>query len=246
MRLSQAWTVARHDMAIFRQKRGILIGLVALPVGVGVGFPLLVGYIISQTSKATAVSVLPGFIDAFSFWFVIGGAILPTAISAYGIVGEKVERSLEPLLSTPTTDGEILLGKVLGPLVPTLLAIWGGSVVYQVLMDWASRGVLGYYYFPNWEMAVILFILAPLACLYAIEFSVLVSSRVTDARSAQQYAGLIFLPLIFVYLGGEIGSFTLNTAHLLWISAAFAVIVLLLFQVCRRLFHREEILTRWK
>jgi ABC-2 type transport system permease protein len=246
MRLSQAWIVARHDMGLFRRKRGILIGLVALPIGVGIGFPILVDYIIAQTTSATAVSVLPGLIDAFSFWFVISAGILPTAISSYGIVGEKVERSLEPLLSTPTTDGEILLGKVLAPFLPTILSIWAGSVLFQVLIDWSTRGVLGYYYFPNWQMALILFVLTPLACLYAIEFSVLVSSRVTDARSAQQYAGLIFMPLIFIYLGGEIGRLTLDATNLVYISGALAVVVLLLFVVSRRLFHRDEILTRWK
>jgi ABC-2 type transport system permease protein len=245
MRLSQAWIIARHDMSLFRLKRGILYALVALPLSVALGFPLLVGYIIHH-SGPHVTSVLPGLIDAFSFWFAIGAAILPTAISAYGIVGEKVEHSLEPLLSTPTTDGEILLGKVLAPFLPTILALWAGSALYQGLMDWETRGVLGYLYFPNWEMVVILFLLTPLACLYAIEFSVLVSSRVNDTRTAQQYAGLVFLPLIFVYLAGEIGPLTLDTTNLLYISAVLAALVLGLFTVSQRLFQREEILTRWK
>src|SRR5208283_438266 len=189
--------------------------------------------------------IMGPLINAFSFWFVIGAGTLPTAIAAYGIVGEKVEKSLEPLLSTPTTDGEILLGKTLAALVPTILAIWAGSVLFQGLIDWASRGALGYLYYPNWEMSVILFLLAPLVCLYAIEFCVLVSARVTDVRSAQQFAGITFAPLIFVYVAGEIG-FSLDTTNLLYISGIFVVLDLALFLVSRRTFHREEILTRWK
>jgi ABC-2 type transport system permease protein len=246
VRLSQAWIIARHDLGILRSKRGIMIGLVALPLGVGLGFPLLAGYIIARAGSSGLGSYLPSLLDAFSFWFVIGAAMLPTAISAYGIVGEKIERSLEPLLSTPTTDAEILLGKVLAAFLPTMLAIWAGSALFQGLMDLETRGALGYLYFPNWEMAVILFVLAPLACLYSIEFSVLVSSRATDARSSQQYAGLVFVPLIFVYVAGEIGSFTLDTITLLYISAAFAAVALLLFVASTRIFHREDILTRWK
>jgi ABC-2 type transport system permease protein len=246
MRLSQAWIIARHDMGLFRQKRGILYALVGFPLGVAIGFPLLVEYIIGRASGTGLGSYLPVLIDAFSFWFVIAAGMLPTAIAAYGIVGEKVERSLEPLLSTPTTDEEILLGKVLAAFLPTILAIWTSSMLYQGLVDWVSRGALGYLYFPNWEMAVILFVLTPLACLYAVEFSVLVSSRVTDVRSSQQYAGIIFVPLIFVYLAGEIGSFTLDTTHLLYISAVLAAVVLSLFALSKRIFHREEILTRWK
>jgi ABC-type Na+ efflux pump permease subunit len=233
-------------MGIFRYRRGILIGLMALPLGVGFGFPLLVAYIVQQAGGSSVSSYLPTLIDAFSFWFVIGAAILPTAISSYSIIGEKVEKSLEPLLSTPTTDGEILLGKMLASFIPTILAVWAGSVLYQGLIDGFTRGALGYFYFPNWEMAVILFLLAPLMCLYAVEFSVIVSSRATDARSAQQYGGISFFPLIMIYLAGEIGFLQLDTANLLYISGAFAVLVLALFFASTRIFQREEILTRWR
>jgi ABC-type Na+ efflux pump permease subunit len=219
--------------------------LIGLPLGVGIGFPLLVSYIIATNGGSSFATYLPQLINAFSFWFIIGAGALPTTIAAYGIVGEKVEKSLEPLLSTPTTDGEILLGKTLAALVPTILAIWAGSVLFQGLIDWASRGALGYLYYPNWEMSVILFLLAPLVCLYAIEFCVLVSARVTDVRSAQQFAGITFAPLIFVYVAGEIG-FSLDTTNLLYISGIFVVLDLALFLVSRRTFHREEILTRWK
>lgn len=246
MRFSQAWIIARHDMSLFRLKRGILIGLIALPLGVGLGFPALVWYIISRAGTSGLSSYLPGLIDAFGFFFIIGAGVLPTSISTYSIVGEKLERSLEPLLSTPSTDSEILLGKTLAPLLPTLGAIWLGSALFQGLIDALTRGPFGYYYFPNWGMAVLLFVLAPLACLYSIEVSVIVSSRVTDARSAQQFGGLVAIPLFFIYIAGEIGSIVLDATTLLYISAALAAVVLGLFYLSRRTFHREEILTRWK
>jgi len=233
-------------MGLFRKKRGVMVGLVAFPIGVALGFPALVAYIVSKAGGMSVASYLPQFIDAFSFWFVIGAVSLPTVIAGYGIVGEKVEKSLEPLLSTPTTDGEILLGKVLAAFLPTILAIWAGSALFQGLIDRVTRGALGFYYYPNWSMALVLFLLAPLACLYAIEVSVLVSSRVTDVRSSQQSAGLVFLPFIFLYIAGEIGYFTLDTTHLLYVAAVLAALVVFLFVVSERVFHREEILTRWK
>jgi ABC-2 type transport system permease protein len=246
MRLSQAWTITRHDLGILRRRRGIMVGLIALPLGVGIGFPLLIEYIVHKGGGSGLDSYLPTLVNAFSFWWVIGAAMLPTAIAAYGIVGEKIEKSLEPLLSTPTTDGEILLGKVLSAFLPTMLAVWAGSALFQVLVDLETRNALGYLLFPNWEMAVILFVLAPLACLYAIEFSVIVSSRATDARSAQQYAGVIFVPMIFIYVAGEVGSIPLDTTNLLYISGGMAILVLGLFYASEKLFRREEILTRWK
>jgi ABC-2 type transport system permease protein len=246
MRLSQAWIVTRHDMSLFRKKRGVFFGLVLFPIAVGIGFPLLVGqYILPHGGAATANLWLPSLIDAFSFWFVIGGATLPTSIASYSIVGEKVSKSLEPLLATPTTDGEILLGKGLAALLPTLGAMWTGSILFQVLMDVETRGALGYLYYPNAAIVVIMFVVMPLAALLAIEASVVISSQVTDVRSAQQYSGLIFLPFIFLYIAAEI-SLTLNATNLLKIAGGLSVVDLALFYTSLRTFHRDEILTRWK
>ncbi|HXQ95189.1 MAG TPA: ABC transporter permease subunit [Thermoplasmata archaeon] len=245
MRLSQAWTVARHDMQLLRQRRGILVGLVAFPVGIGVGFPALIQFLLLPRGGPDPATWAPMFIDAFAFWFVIGAASLPTSIASYSIVGEKVSKSLEPLLATPTTDGEILLGKTLAALVPTLLAMSVGATLFQVLIDLETVGPFGYLYYPNWQMAVELFIAMPLVALTAVEASVVISSRVTDTRSAQQYAGVILVPMIFVYVAAEI-VLTLTAINLLYISAAFGLLALLLFWVSVNAFRREEILTRWK
>lgn len=246
MRFAQAWVIARHDMGLFRRRKSILYVLIGFPLGVSIGFSALVGYILSQGGSSATSYLFPVFVDAFSFWFVIGAASLPTAIAAYGIAGEKVEKSLEPLLATPTSDGEILLGKVLSAFVPTILAVWVGGVLYMGLIDLETRGVLGYLYFPNVGIAVTLFVLAPIACLFAIEVTVLISSRVTDVRGAQQASGVVFLPFIFLYVLGEVGPFPLNATNSLYVAGALAGLVLLLFGLNTRIFQREEILTRWK
>jgi ABC-2 type transport system permease protein len=245
MRLSQAWIVARHDLGVLRQRRGILIGLIAFPIGVGLGFPALVEFLLLPRGGPDPGSWAPMFIDAFAFWFVIGAASLPTSIASYSIIGEKVSKSLEPLLSTPTTDGEILLGKALAALLPTILAMWAGAVIFQVAIDLETVGRFGYLYYPNWPMAVELFVTMPLVALLAIEASVVISSRVADVRSAQQYAGVIFVPMIFVYVAAEV-VLTLNVLNLLYLSAGFGLATLVLFWVSLKAFRREEILTRWK
>ena len=83
MRFSQAWIIARHDMGIFRHRLGIMGPLLGLPLGVGIGFPLLVHYIVATNGPSGLGSYLPQLIEAFSFWFVIGAGTVPTAIAAY-------------------------------------------------------------------------------------------------------------------------------------------------------------------
>ncbi len=245
MRASQAWIVARHELTMLRQRRGLLAGLIAYPLGVGLGFPALVGFVLLPHGGPDPAAWAPMYIDAFAFWFVIGAASIPTSIASYSIVGEKVSRSLEPLLSTPTTDGEILFGKTLAALLPTLVAAWLGAALFQALIDVETLGPFGYLYYPNLSMTIELFVAVPVVALVAIEASVVISARATDIRSAQQYASVMFVPLIIVYVAAEV-ILTLDPLHLLYISGVFALLALVLFEVSLKTFRREEILTRWK
>ena len=122
-------------------------------------------------------------------------AYIPTPIASYSLVGEKVEKSLEPLLATPTTDSEILLGKGIAAFLPPIGAIFGGATIFMVLIDLVTYGRLGYYYFPNLNTGIVLFLMVPLAAIMSVEWNVIVSSRVSDVRAAQQLGALIDAPL---------------------------------------------------
>ncbi len=151
-----------------------------------------------------------------------------------------------PLLATPTTDGEILLGKVIAAFLPSVIAVYAGAVIFMVLMDAVTSTKLGYVYFPNWTSAVILLITVPLTSIFSTEFNVIISARVSDIRAAQQFGTLIMLPLAAIFVATEIAFVSLTPANLLIISAIILVIDVLLFSLSRATFRREEILTKWK
>ncbi len=167
MRVSKSWIIAAKDFKTYRKKRNIIYSLAVVPLIVAVLIPAVVSYGGHKGGAngipATELMIL---LPAFLFFYVILAAYLPTPIASYTIVGEKVEKSLEPLLATPTTDGEILLGKGIAAFIPPLVAVWGGATVFMILMDITTHSTLGYYYFPNWDAAVLLFTLVPLASLY--------------------------------------------------------------------------------
>ena len=116
----------------------------------------------------------------------------------------------------------------------------------MVLMDAVTYGKLGYYYYPNWNMGIVLLLLAPCALLLSIELNVITSSRVSDVRTAGQLGSLMFLPFIGIYLASEIGLITLDTNTLLIIAAVIAVLDVVMFRVSTSVFQREQILTKWK
>ena len=107
MNLGNSWISATKDLKVIIRKRTIRYTIIILPLLISILFPLVIKFE-GNRNRGIPAAVLPGLLNSFSFFFVIIAALLPTPIASYSIVGEKVEKSLEPLLCTPTTDGEIL------------------------------------------------------------------------------------------------------------------------------------------
>ena len=247
MRLSKAWIVAARDFKIFRRVKNVWYSIIIFPVLISVMFPAILEYLtIRGNPGLSAPAVLPNLLTSFSFFLVIGAAYVPLGIASYSIVGEKVEKSLEPLLATPLTDAEILLGKAISAVIPTLIAMYAAAAVFMVGIDEVTFGTLGYYYFPNWNIATLLLVLMPVAIVMSVLFSVIVSSRVNDVRSANSFGVFILFPLLGIYLLSETSVITLDVNSLLIISGVLLAIDVALFIVSTKTFRREEILTKWK
>lgn len=245
MRLWKSWIIAKKDMKLLR-KRKLLIGmLVGLPLVFSVGLPTVIHVAIGRKGFIPAVD--SDLIGAFGFFFIIIAALIPLYISSYGIIGEKVEKSLEPLLSTPTSDGEILMGKYIGTFIPSILAVYLGAVIYMSLIDFLTHGYFGYFFFPNASFTILLLVAVPASSTYAITLSVFVSSKVNNIMSAYQGGGITLIPFIVLYVLGEIGLIKLyETTYVLIISAGLIAIAVIMFFISRGTFGREKILTEWK
>lgn len=248
MRLSKSWIIASKDVAIFLKKRNILYSILVVPLLVSVLFPAVI-VLAGRGNGGTGISAarLQVLLPSFAFFYLILAGVIPTSIASYSIVGEKVEKCLEPLLATPTTDGEILLGKGISAFLPPIAAILGGSALFMALMDLVTRGTLGYDFFPNWNAGIVLFLMVPLAAIMSVEWNVIVSSRVSDVRAAMQLGALVVLPFGGIYVAGELNLIPLGDTNILLAIAGILLLVdVLLLYVARATFRREEILTKWK
>jgi ABC-2 type transport system permease protein len=244
LKLWRSWAVTRNDLSVFAHKKYSLYSLVALPAVLSVGLPVMLWLLIERNdASALEVEVL---LNAFAFLFIILPSLLPTVLASYSFVGEKLERSLEPLLSTPATDGELLLGKGLAAFLPSLLATYLGAGMFAVLADEFTSARIGFDYFPNAEFTAILLLAAPLACVFSVEVNVIISSLVSDLRAAQQLGVLVLVPVGGLYVLAESNFLSLNGGSLVAVSALLAGLDLLLFFLGRATFRREEILTKWK
>ena len=266
--MSRILALLAKELADLRQNPGVfypavLTGLVALmlPFVVAVGVPSITGEPLSATSDfeiaieiyrdqpSTRTLNPEGAIQAWIFQqFLVLLALSPIAasmsVAAFSVIGEKQARTLEPLLATPMTTFELLAAKVLGSLVPALLltvAMFGLYVLGIALV--AERGVAVALLSP--QALAVMFVLAPLAALAALQLAVCVSSRVNDPRSAQQIGALVVLPLAGLLVLQLTGAVLLTMTGLLAIAAGLALLDVFLMWLAIRIFDRESILTRW-
>jgi len=171
---------------------------------------------------------------------------IPTVTASYSFVGEKVNKSLEPLLATPITDLELLLGKSASIFLLSMSATYLSFAVSTAIVDITTEPFLGYYPLPTAYWIAGMALLAPGMCLMSILTNVLISSKVNDVRVSQQVGGVLVLPILLFFIFSLTGF--LSTGLLPMVLFSLAVIgadaVILYFSL--RVFRREEILVSWK
>lgn len=245
MRLWKAWIVARKDMTLMRRRRSPLAIMIGFPLIIAAALPVVIDFVIRRRGFSAAIE--SNLISAFGFFFVVLAAVVPLYISSYSMIGEKVEKSLEPLLSTPTTDGEILMGKYIGTFIPTAVSIYLGSIVYMAFIDLLTHANFGYYFFPDRGFTILLLTAVPLSSTYAITLGVFISSKFSNVMGAYQAGGLTLLPFLATYVMGEAGVVDLQaTDTVLLIAALLLVVTIVMYYLTRATFGREKILTQWK
>lgn len=249
----------------FRQQRGLLLSIIAMPLlltliptvvlfAVRYGPPSsnndeLIRQMLERNpalqgmSQIDLTQVLLG--QAFSSMFLLLPMMLPSIIAAYSIVGEKSNRTLEPLLATPISSSQLMAGKMLAALLPSLAITWACGALFILAARLAtSSRVFGLIVSPGWLMVFVL--CAPLLALIAVAAMVVISSRVNDPRTAQQYSAWLVVPFLAVFFGQLFGVVMLGPLVALLAALVLAAIAALAVWGATRLFQREVILTRWR
>lgn len=185
-------------------------------------------------------------VSNFMIMFMILPLAIPATIAAYSIVGEKTTRSLEPLLATPITTAELLIGKSLAAALPAILATYIAFTIFIIgaFLMVPNRELFLALLDARWLLAV--FLVGPLMAALAVNVSVMVSSRVNDPRVAEQISMIVILPILAVLFGQLAGLFIINRQLVLASAGVLLVIDAFLVYLAVRLFQRENILTRWK
>jgi ABC-2 type transport system permease protein len=247
-----------------RRQRGALIGLSMLPLFFAI-MPIVILFAVAQTPTGTPDPDIEAIIrrnpmfqglselevgqalvgQQFSLLILLIPLIVPSVLASYSIVGEKNNRTLEPLLATPIRTWELLLAKSLSSLIPAmgLTALASAIFIIGVTITTVTPMVYSLIIGPGW--LIVLIGCSPPASLIVIAATVAISSRVNDPRSAQQLAGVFVLPIVGLIFAQLFGVLVLSPLTAILIAVVLAVIAALAIWGAVEIFQRETILTRW-
>jgi ABC-type Na+ efflux pump permease subunit len=178
--------------------------------------------------------------------FLVTPIFLPIVIAAQSVGGERERRTLEPLLATPISTAEIILGKSLAAVVPSLLVTWAAAAVLCAGLDAIAAGRMGPAPMPDASWVFGCLVLAPLLALFGNALAVVVSSRVLDPRAAQNLAATTVLPLLAIVVGQLAGRISLGPRFYVGMAAGAAAADVLLIFLAVKWFDREALLTKWR
>jgi ABC-2 type transport system permease protein len=184
-------------------------------------------------------------VSQFMLLFMLIPLAIPVTIASYSIVGEKTTRTLEPVLATPISTFELLLGKGLAAAIPAIAATWLGFAIFAIGTNIMAVGpaVVDRLLDPLWLIAI--FIVGPLLAIAGVNVAVMVSSRASDPRVAEQLSMLVIMPLLALFFGQITGLIFINQNIILWMAIGLLVLDAALIAFATHLFQRETILTRW-
>jgi ABC-2 type transport system permease protein len=231
----------------------------ALPFSIALIVPSVTGQPLGDDRDLARVSLAAGVhrglsaegqIQLFLFQqFLILFLLTPItgamALAAHAIVSEKQARTLEPLLATPMTTIELLVAKVLGALLPTLAISVAGLAIYLIGIAWFAAPGVGRAMLSA-RTVVLVTVVGPALALVSLQAAIVISSRVNDPRTAQQFGVLIIIPLMALLVGQFTGSLWLSATSLGLIGLGLLGVWVFLTLLSAALFQRESILTRWR
>jgi ABC-2 type transport system permease protein len=231
--------ISRKEFRDYRRNRFVVFTMAISPV-VFVAWSLISILLIPSGKQSTALDTQVGLSTLF---LLLVPAVVPAAISAYAVVGEREQGTLEPVLTTPVRSDEFLVGKALAALVPTLAisyCIFGLVLVCVGLF--AHAGVSSAVFKAPILLALALF--TPLIASWSILVGIATSVRARDVRVAQQIATFASLPPVAVTALMSFRVIPESLSVALGLAAGLLLVDSLGWRAVSAMFDRERLVTK--
>jgi ABC-type transport system involved in multi-copper enzyme maturation permease subunit len=182
--------IVRKELREYRRQRSVIVATAIFPL-IFLIQPLWMVFRVPSVTAATL-----GDMHLLLYMLAIP-VLAPAVLAAHAVAGERQQGSLEPVLTTPISREEFLLGKALAALIPSIAIAYG---VYAIFL--ASVALFAQ---PDVAAAVLRLpdmvaqlILTPLLAGWSIWVGIAISTRSSDVRVAQQLSLLADVPLVIL------------------------------------------------
>ena len=181
LHLRRVRAVVWKELLDLRKNRGLLLSLLVLPA-VLVTVPVFMVLSYASNPEDPSLRTMALFYDprlplqasasqflidkALVDWFgmfLVMPIFVPILISSQAVAGEKERRTIEPLLASPVTALELVIGKSLASLTPAVLISWLAFGAFCVGVDVVSWKYLGVALMPNAMWLFGVGVIAPLS-----------------------------------------------------------------------------------
>ncbi len=169
-------------------------------------------------------------------------ALVPAALAAYSVVGERLQGTLEPVLSTPVRREELLLGKALAAFAPAVAVAYGMFGLYIAVVELFARPSVASAVVQGPDLLAQL-IFTPLLAGWSIWVGIAVSARSSDPRTAGQLSVLVSLPTVAVTSLIAFNVIPASIAVAVGFGAALLILDRIGWGVASAIFDRERLLT---
>jgi ABC-2 type transport system permease protein len=218
----------------YRRNRQIVVTMGVLPLFFSI-YPAIEIFALPASTAGALASKQP-------LVYMLGiPALVPAAIAAFSVAGERQQGTLEPVLTTPIRNEEFLLGKALAALVPSLAVAYGVFAIFVGAIEVFAQSAVAAAVLQGPELLGQL-IFTPLIAAFSIWIGIAISARSNDTRVAQQLSILASLPSIVLTSTIAIGGLH-ATLH---VALFFGVLLLLADSLGWRfvspLFNRERLI----
>jgi ABC-type transport system involved in multi-copper enzyme maturation permease subunit len=171
--------------------------------------------------------------------------LVPAVLASYAVVGERLQGTLEPVLTTPVRPEELLLGKAMAAFVPSVVVAYAVFALFVAIVEFFARPAVASALIQGPDLlAQLLF--TPLLASWSIWVGIAISARASDPRTAGQISVLMSLPTVAVTTLIALNVIPATLGIAVGFGAALLVLVLVGWRVVSVIFDPERLITNTK
>lgn len=226
------------ELREYRHSGNLVYAMAILPL-IFIIQPVIVVFTLSTSASASLR-------HEHALLYMLGIPVLvPAALASYAVVGERLQGTLEPVLSTPVRSKELLWGKALAAFVPSVAVAYAVFALFVAAVELFARPGVAPAFIRGPDLLAQL-VFTPLLATWSIWVGIAISARSTDPRTAGQLALLASLPMVAVTSLLAFNAIPATLGVALGLGAILLVLVPLGARFASALFDRERLITGTK